>query len=92
VPLLFLAAAGAMGGFANYFALLQEVSPRNTALVSGIGGAVSWYAIAAVQPAVGAVADQLKTFVPVFMAAACVPMIGSVIGLFWPAHKAGEEA
>ena len=28
VPLLLLAAAGAMGGFANYFALTQEVAPR----------------------------------------------------------------
>jgi ACS family hexuronate transporter-like MFS transporter len=87
VPLLFLAAAGAMGGFANYFALLQEVSPRNTALVSGIGGAVSWYAVAAIQPAVGAVADRLGTFVPVFMTVACVPMLGAVVHLFWPTHQ-----
>jgi ACS family hexuronate transporter-like MFS transporter len=87
VPLMFLVAAGAMGGFANYFALAQEVSPRQTAQVTGFAGAMAWYVIAVMHPAVGRMADQLKTFVPLFMVACCVPLFGACAGLFWPAHR-----
>jgi ACS family hexuronate transporter-like MFS transporter len=85
VPLLVLVAAGAMGGFANYFALTQEVSPRHTAFVTGFAGAAAWFVLAGVQPAVGAMADRLGTFVPLFMGMACVPLVGAVAGLWWEA-------
>jgi MFS transporter, ACS family, aldohexuronate transporter len=87
VPLMFLVAAGAMGGFANYFALTQEVSARHTAQVTGFAGAMAWYLIAVMQPRVGAAADRLGTFVPLFMGACCVPLVGAAAGLFWPAHR-----
>ncbi|HEY1380559.1 MAG TPA: MFS transporter [Gemmataceae bacterium] len=85
VPLLLLAAAGAMGGFANYFALTQEVSPRHTGFVVGLVGALAWAVLTPVQPEIGRIADRIGTFVPVFQVMACVPMVGSVIGLLWPA-------
>jgi ACS family hexuronate transporter-like MFS transporter len=89
VPLMFLVAAGAMGGFANYFALTQEVSPRHTAQVTGFSGAMAWYIIAVMHPAVGRMADELKTFVPLFMVACCVPLVGATIGLLWPMRREG---
>jgi ACS family hexuronate transporter-like MFS transporter len=90
VPLLVLVAAGAMGGFANYFALTQEVSPRHTAFVVGLAGAVAWYVLAALQPVVGRIADAMGTFVPLFMVMACVPMVGTIAGLWWRGGGRGE--
>lgn len=83
VPLLFVVAAGSMGGFANYFALTQEVSPRRTAQVLGLTGAASWYTVAALNPVVGGIADETNTFVPLFMAVGCVPLAGALVGLLW---------
>lgn len=85
--LLFIVAAGAMGGFANYFALTQEVSPRNTAQVLGFTGAAAWFAVSAVHPIAGRIADRIGTFVPIFQVIACVPLVGACIGLLWPRSK-----
>ena len=82
-PLLVLVAAGSMGGFANYFALTQEVSPRHTAFVVGLVGAMAWNVLVALQPVVGRIADRMGTFVPLFMVMACVPLVGSLVGLWW---------
>jgi ACS family hexuronate transporter-like MFS transporter len=89
IPLLFVVAAGSLGGFANLFALAQEVSPRHTALVLGLTGAVAWYFVSALNPLVGYVADQTKTYVPLFMAISVTPLIGALIGLLWPRQSAG---
>jgi ACS family hexuronate transporter-like MFS transporter len=85
--LLYVVAAGAMGGFANYFALTQEVSPRNTAQVLGFTGAAAWFAVSAVHPIAGRIADRIGTFVPIFQVIACVPLVGACIGLLWPRTK-----
>jgi ACS family hexuronate transporter-like MFS transporter len=91
LALLLLAAVGFMGGFANYFALLQEVSARQTALTVGVLGFVSWVAIAVLGPAVGKIADQTGTFVPVFVAVGFVPMFGSVLALLWTPAPSGND-
>jgi ACS family hexuronate transporter-like MFS transporter len=88
VGLLFIVAAGAMGGFANYFSLTQEVSPRHTAQVLGFTGASAWFAVAALHPIAGRIADNIGTFVPLFQVIVCVPLVGAFIGLLWPRHKA----
>jgi ACS family hexuronate transporter-like MFS transporter len=84
LPLISLVSAGAMGGFANFFALSQEISPRHTALCLGLLGCVSWLVIAAVNPPVGRLADSLGTYVPSLIVVGCVPMIGALVGLLWP--------
>jgi len=88
VALLLIVAAGAMGGFANYFSLTQEVSPRHTAQVLGFTGAAAWLAVSAVHPIAGRIVDRIGTFVPIFQVMACVPLVGACIGLLWPRHRA----
>lgn len=84
VPLVLLVAAGAMGGFANMFALAQETAPRHTAKVVGIVSCVPWLALAWLNPIIGGLADQSGTFAPTVMCISCVPLCGSVAGWFWP--------
>jgi ACS family hexuronate transporter-like MFS transporter len=91
VPLLCLAGAGSLGGFAAYFALTQDVSPRHTAQVVGFSGAVSWALVACSGPLTGAIADRTGTYVSVFVVVGCVPLLGALIGLLWPADPAKER-
>lgn len=84
VPLFFVVAAGALGGFPNYFNLAQDTSARHTAQVLGFTGAASWYTVAALNPIVGGLADRLGTFAPVIIAVSFVPLVGAIIGLAWP--------
>src|SRR5262249_28395588 len=86
VALLLVVGAGAMGGFANYFSLTQEVSPRRTAQVLGFTGATAWIAVASLHPIAGRIADRIGTFVPIFQVIACVPLVGACVGLLWPRH------
>jgi ACS family hexuronate transporter-like MFS transporter len=82
--LFFLVAAGSMGGFAIFFSLAQDIVPRHTAKILGIGGATSWAVIAIANQIVGPAADSLGTFVPAIIAVSCVPLVGAVIGWLWP--------
>jgi MFS transporter, ACS family, hexuronate transporter len=91
IPLLCLAGAGSLGGFATYFALTQEVSPRHTAQVVGFSGAVSWALVACISPLTGAIADRTGTYIWMFMAVSCLPLLGALIGLLWPADPAQER-
>jgi len=84
VPLVLLVAAGAMGGFANMFALAQETAPRHTAKIVGIVSCVPWLALAWLNPIIGGLADQSGTFAPTVMCVSCVPLCGSLFGWFWP--------
>jgi len=87
LPLIFVVAAGSMGGFANFFALSQEISPRHTALCLGIFGSLAWLIIAVLQPPIGALVDRIGTFAPSLIAVGFMPLVGSALALFWPEPK-----
>jgi ACS family hexuronate transporter-like MFS transporter len=88
VPLLLVVAAGALGGFTNYYALTQDVAPRRTAQVLSFTGAAAWFSVAALHPVAGHIADEIKTFVPLFMVIGCVPMVGALVSLLWTPPRA----
>jgi ACS family hexuronate transporter-like MFS transporter len=90
LPLIILSAAGAMGGFANYFALTQDVSPHHTSFVVGIVGAVPWFVLADLHPRVGRWADRTGSFALAVFAVACVPLTGALIASIWP--ESSKEA
>jgi ACS family hexuronate transporter-like MFS transporter len=90
VPLVLIVAAGAMGGFANMFALAQETAARHTAKVVGIVGSVPWFVLALLNPTIGGLADETGTFSLAVTCVAFVPLLGSLIGWFWP-ERAGTR-
>jgi MFS family permease len=85
VPLLCLVGAGALGGFAQYFALMQDVCGR-AALAIGVSGTVSWLFVALSTEVTGWAATQLGGYTPLFIAVGFVPLIGACISLLWPKH------
>jgi sugar phosphate permease len=86
---LFVLAAGSMGGFANYFALSQDVSPGHTAMVLGTTGFFSWYTVAQLQEYSGAFVDQSGVYGPILMCASVGAGLAALLGLAWPNdHKA----
>jgi len=87
LPLLFLVAMGAMGGFPIYFALNQETAPRHAALCLGITGSVSLLSIGALNPPIGQLVDRLGTFVPSLIAVGFVPLLGALVALLWPEEE-----
>jgi len=87
VALIMIVAAGAMGGFANMFALAQETSSRHTAKVSGLVSTVPWVVLAILSPWIGKLADESGTFATSVIAIAFVPLAGSLIGWFWPEKR-----
>lgn len=91
VLLVLIVAAGAMGGFANMFALAQETSPWHTAKVVGLAGSLPWAVLAVLNPLIGSLADDSGTFAPAVIAVAFVPLAGSLVGWFWPESKAVRE-
>lgn len=84
LPLLFVVGAASMGGFANIFALAQEISARHTALCVGIFGSFAWLCIAVVQPPIGALVDRLGTFAPSIIAVGFIPLVGAGCAFLWP--------
>jgi ACS family hexuronate transporter-like MFS transporter len=92
VPLILILAAGAMGGFANMFALGQDVYPEHTGKVVGIMGSFPWFLLAALSPIVGAISDWLGTFAPMLVVVGFVPLIGAFAGLLWPMAGSIKQA
>lgn len=84
VLLFFVAAAGSMGGFANYFALSQDVVAQHTAKVLGLIGFSSWVIISMLALVTGSFFDTYQTFVPLFIAVAFVPLAGAMLSWLWP--------
>lgn len=84
LPLIFLVAVGAMGGFPIYFALNQETAPRQTALCLGVTGSVSLLSIGVLNPPIGHLVDRIGTFAPSLIVVGFVPLIGSLVCLLWP--------
>ncbi len=66
------------------FALSQETSPRHTAKLVGLAGSLPWLVLAYLNPIIGGLADQSGTFAPSVMCVAFVPLLGSMVGWFWP--------
>lgn len=92
VPLVLLVAAGALGGFANMFALAQEVAPRHTAKIVGVVGCVPWLVLAMLNPAIGRFADASGTFALAVLSVAFVPLIGSAAAWLWPEPRDPRRA
>jgi ACS family hexuronate transporter-like MFS transporter len=84
IPLIMIVAAGAMGGFANYFALTQEVSAHHTSFVVGVVGAGAWFVLAIINPLIGRWADQTGSLASPVLAVGFVPLAGALIAaLLW---------
>lgn len=89
--LFYLVAAAVMGGYAIVFALIQDVSPRNTALVLGVCGCLSWVTISVVGLGVGEVAKP-GNYAWLFIAIGCVPALAALAGWFWPKPDHGTAS
>jgi ACS family hexuronate transporter-like MFS transporter len=87
LPLIFVVAAGSLGGFPIMFALTQEISRRHTALCVGLIGALVWFIIAGMKPLEGWLADRMGTFRPMLIAVGFVPLVGALVGLLWPDRR-----
>jgi ACS family hexuronate transporter-like MFS transporter len=85
----FVVASAAMGGFAIFFSLAQDVVPRHTAKVLGVCGCASWLAISGVTKLAGSLAGPGK-YAELFLAVGCVPLIAAAAGWLWP-RPAGER-
>src|SRR5262249_36538250 len=92
LPLLFVVGAASMGGFANIFALAQEISARHTSLCVGIFGSFAWLCIAVLQPPIGALVDHLGTFAPSLVAVGFIPLAGAGCAFLWPESRADVRA
>ncbi len=80
--LFFVVAAAAMGGFAIFFSLAQDIVPRHTAKILGVCGCASWLAISGVSKAVGGYAAPGK-YAELFIAVGCVPLAAALAGWLW---------
>jgi len=84
LPLILLVSAGAMGGFVIFFSLSQAIAVQHTSLCLGILGSTAWIIIAVSTPYVGMLADRLGGFAPTLAVIGFVPLVGAIIGLWWP--------
>ena len=85
VLMFLVVAAGAMGGFAIFFSLAQDVIPRHTATILGVCGCMSWLVISGVTKSIGVLdlAGPGK-YADLFVAVGCVPLLAAAAGWFWP--------
>ena len=90
LALFYVVAAGAMGGFAVYFALAQDIVGRHTAQLIGIGGSTAWALIFLSNRLVGPWADGQGTFVPAIVAASFIPLAAAAAGWLWPEPRAAS--
>jgi ACS family hexuronate transporter-like MFS transporter len=89
LALFFVVASAAMGGFAIFFSLAQDVVPRHTAKVLGVCGCASWLAISGVTMLAGSLAGPGR-YAALFLAVGCVPLLAAAAGWLWP-RPAGER-
>jgi ACS family hexuronate transporter-like MFS transporter len=85
----FVVAAAAMGGFAIFFSLAQDIVPRHTAKILGVCGCVSWLAISGVTMVVGGLAGPGK-YAELFLVIGCVPLLAAAVGRLWPEPPRGR--
>ncbi len=79
----FVVAAAAMGGFAIFFSLAQDIVPRHTAKILGVCGCASWLAISGVTKVVGELAGPGR-YGMLFLVIGCVPLLAAAVGRLWP--------
>jgi ACS family hexuronate transporter-like MFS transporter len=89
VGMFFVVAAAAMGGFAIFFSLAQDIVPRHTAKILGVCGCISWLVISGVTKAIGEfdLAGPGR-YAPLFLAIGCAPLLAAAAGWAWPAGRA----
>ena len=83
MPMICLIGMGAMGCFASYYSMVQEISGPHTARCLGMLGSLIWFCIAVMQPAAGWAVERMKTFTPMLVAVGFLPLIGVFISLTW---------
>ncbi|QDU18868.1 MFS transporter [Urbifossiella limnaea] len=85
VGMFFVVAAAAMGGFAIFFSLAQDVIPRHTATILGVCGCMSWLVISGVTKTIGefGLAGPGK-YATLFVVIGCVPLLAAAAGWLWP--------
>ncbi|MGL4420689.1 MAG: hypothetical protein ACRCZF_08500, partial [Gemmataceae bacterium] len=87
----FAVAACSMGGFAIFFSLAQDVSPRHTAQVLGLCGCTAWIVISILNLFVGTLAAPGR-YAMLFMVIGLVPAVAALAGWFWtPERKDSPE-
>ena len=84
----YIVAAAAMGGFAIFFSLAQDIVPRHTAQILGVCGCMSWLVISGVTKMIGDfnLAGPGK-YADLFALIGCVPLIAAIIGWQWKEPK-----
>lgn len=84
VLFFFVVAAAAMGGFAVFFALAQDIVGKHTAQILGVCGCMSWLVISGVTKVIGdfGLAGPGR-YAILFLAVGCVPLIAAAVGQFW---------
>ena len=89
--MFFVVAAAAMGGFAIFFSLAQDVIPRHTATILGVCGCISWLVISGVTKTIGVygLAGPGK-YATLFIVIGCVPLLAAVAGWLWPQTDARD--
>jgi ACS family hexuronate transporter-like MFS transporter len=89
----FLVAAAAMGGFAVFFSLAQDIVPRHTAQTLGVCVCVSWLVISGVTKAVGEFGlAGPGEYAGLFVAVGCVPLVAAAVGWLWPEPAGNRPA
>ena len=89
IALFFVVGAAAMGGFAIFFSLAQDIVGRHTAQTLGVCGAVSWVVIACFHRVVGGIVGArlsdttLLTYGTMFIIIGAAPTTAAIAGLFW---------
>ena len=79
----FVVASAAMGGFAIFFSLAQDIVPQHTAKILGVCGCMSWLVISGVTQVAGRYAGPGK-YAELFVAVGCVPLGAAAVGWLWP--------
>jgi MFS transporter, ACS family, hexuronate transporter len=79
VPVLMLVGAGILGLHPVYYALAQELPARRMGLLSGGLAAVTWFAVAEVQGAMGAHIKATGDYTPGFVLAGLAPLAGLLV-------------
>lgn len=85
VACFLVVAAAAMGGFAVFFSLAQDIVPQHTAKILGVCGCMSWLVISGVTKGIGELdlAGPGK-YAGLFLAIGCVPLLAAAAGWLWP--------
>ena len=88
--LIALMAMGTAAFMANYFAFIQDISPKHTGLVAGILGGLGNLFAAGFHPVVGRIKDTTGSFSFLFLIVGLIPYVG-LASLFWGWRRRSEE-